>query len=161
MDNLETKKMNRLAELPLVLALGLIISLTIAGPAAGLTRIRDIARPWGERTNKLIGMGLVVGLSGTGDSSGSLVTMRSVTAFVSNLGAPISPEEELKSKNAAVVMVTAQLGRNGVREGDKINVAVASVGDAKSLEGGMLSLTPLQGANPDDDTFIAWASGHP
>ena len=126
-------------------------------PAAGLTRIRDIARPLGERTNKLIGQGLVVGLNGSGDSD-SLGTIGPLVEMMGKLGNAIDPSE-IKPKNVAYVFLSAELGRNGVREGDKIDVRVDSVFDAKSLEGGTLILSPLMGSHFEDDSLYGWAQG--
>jgi len=124
----------------------------------GLTRVRDICRPLGERTNKLIGYGLVVGLKGTGDS-GSLAAVRPLREMLEKMGNPAEIQELIKAKNFANVVVTANLGRNGVREGDTVDVQVSSPLDAKSLEGGMLLYTPLGGASYEADDIYAWAQG--
>ena len=138
--------------------MALIITMPAYTPAWGLTRIRDIARPLGERTNKLIGTGLVVGLAGTGDSANSLATNRPLASLLQNLGAVIRPEE-LKSKNVALVSISVTLGRNGVREGDPLDAQIASIGDASSLAGGRLIIGPLQSFNRIDDSLLGWAEG--
>jgi flagellar P-ring protein precursor FlgI len=141
----------------------MLAAVLILGPAtrplAGLTRIRDIARPLGERTNKLIGYGLVVGLKGTGDSGDDLMAMRPLREMLEKLGNPTDIQELTNVKNCANVIVTAELGRNGVREGDKIDVFVHSMGSAKSLEGGTLLLTPLRGSHYQDDRVYGVAQG--
>jgi len=141
-------------------ALALVVALSGAvQPAAALTRVRDIARPLGERTNKLIGYGIVVGLKGTGDSADSQVAVRPLREMLEKLGNPVEMAELGKTKNMANVLVTAELGRHGVRQGEKINVQVHSLYDAKSLAGGTLILTPLRGAHYADDRLYAWAQG--
>ncbi len=126
----------------------------------GLTQIRDICRPLGERTNKLIGYGVVIGLNGTGDSA-SVVSMRPLREMLEKMGNPAEIEELLKAKvkNFANVIVTANLGRNGVSEGDAFSIQVSSLFDAKSLEGGFLLNTPLGGASHTADDIYAWAQG--
>ncbi len=128
--------------------------------ADSLTRIRDIARPLGERNNKLLGWGLVVGLDGTGDGGDVLITARPLLAMLQKLGNPPQSVQDLKqAKNVAVVMVTAEMGRNGNLNGDKIDVRVSSLGKAKSLAGGNLLPCPLRSSNMQDDSVYAWASG--
>ncbi|MCH9023064.1 MAG: flagellar basal body P-ring protein FlgI [Planctomycetes bacterium] len=138
---------------------GLLVLCVFASGALGLTRIRDIARPLGERNNKLTGYGLVVGLKGTGDGGDSLVTRRPLIAFLQKLGNPVELMELNNAKNVAFVFVTAQLGRNGVRNGDKIDVYVHSMADAKSLEGGTLLMTVLRGSHHADDRVYGMAQG--
>ncbi len=127
--------------------------------ASGMTRIRDIARPLGERNNKLIGKGLVVGLKGTGDGGDSLVTLKMMQVFLQKLGSPMELSELQDAKNVAVVVVTADLGRNGIRNGDKIDVQVSSLYNAKSLAGGMLIATPLGSMSHTDERVYAVAQG--
>ena len=138
----------------------ILIAVILAQPVFGLTYIRDVARPLGERTNKLIGEGIVVGLNGTGDGGDFLVTTRSLRSLLERLGSPASSLTELKNaKNAALVTVTAELGRNGVRNGDRIDVKVQSIGAAESLAGGTLFMTPLRSAYHNDNRLYAWAQG--
>lgn len=139
--------------------LALLWLLVLAEPLGALTRIRDISRPLGERTNKLIGHGLVVGLNGTGDGGDSLVATRPLREMLEKLGNPVELEDLKDAKNFAYVVVTAQLGRNGVLDGDQIDVSVESVYGAKSLRGGTLLLTPLFGSNYEDDRLYAIAQG--
>jgi len=141
-----------------VLALGII--LTGAQTLQGLTRVRDIARPLGERTNKLWGWGIVVGLNGKGDGGDMLMTARPLMTLMQKMGNPPTSVDELKNaKNAAWVMVTAELPRNGVRNGDTIDVKVACVGKASSLAGGILLNTPLISSYYGDNNVYAWAQG--
>ncbi len=110
---------------------------------AAETRIKDIAVIKGIRDNQLIGYGLIVGLDGTGDSSKSQFTIQSLATMLRNMGINV-PVETLKVKNVAAVMVTATLPPF-VREGEKIDILLSSVGDSTSLQGGTLLLTPLKG----------------
>ena len=107
-------------------------------------KIKDISNIIGVRSNQLIGYGLVVGLDGTGDSS-SKFTNQTLSNLLKNVNVKLDPKD-IKSKNVAAVMVTATLPPFA-REGDKIDVTVSSIGDAKSLQGGVLLITPLKGVN--------------
>ena len=107
-------------------------------------KIKDISSIIGVRSNQLIGYGLVVGLNGSGDSS-SKFTNQTLSNLLKNVNVKLDPKD-IKSKNVAAVMVTATLPPFA-REGDKIDVTVSSIGDAKSLEGGVLLITPLKGVN--------------
>jgi flagellar P-ring protein precursor FlgI len=140
------------------IALVLLAVLTVGSNLYGLTQIRDICRPLGERTNKLIGYGVVVGLKGTGDSA-TMVATRPLREMLEKMGNPAEMAELNKTKNSANVIVTANLGRNGVSEGDTFSVQVSSLFDAKSLEGGMLLYTALGGASHASDEIYAWAQG--
>jgi len=116
-------------------------------------KIKDVANIIGVRSNQLIGYGLVVGLNGTGDSS-SKFTNQTLSNLLKNVNVKLNPKD-IKSKNVAAVMVTATLPPFA-REGDKIDVTVSSIGDAKSLQGGILLLTPLKGV---DGKIYALAQG--
>lgn len=108
-------------------------------------RIGDIANVIGVRENQLIGYGLVVGLSGTGDGSSSEFTLRSLSNLLQTVNVKIDPAD-IKSKNIAAVVVTTKLPAFA-RQGDKLDVTVSSIGDSKSLQGGTLLLTPLKGVD--------------
>lgn len=114
---------------------------------ANQTRIKDIARYQGVRDNALIGYGLVTGLSGTGDSSRSKSTIQSLQNTLENFGVIIDASD-IQSRNIAAVIITGQLPSFG-QAGDKIDVTVSSLGDAKSLAGGTLMLASLKAANGD------------
>lgn len=134
-----------------------MISLLLAAafflpPPAQAARIKDIVRIKGVRDNLIIGYGLVVGLKGTGDSSAD-VTGKALMRMFSKMGMNI--ETEVKSKNVASVVVTAKLPAFS-RAGQKLDVSVASVGDAGSLEGGTLLITPLRAG---DQQVYAVAQG--
>ena len=106
--------------------------------------IKDVSNIVGVRSNQLIGYGLVVGLNGSGDSS-SKFTNQTLSNLLKNVNVKLDPKD-IKSKNVAAVMVTATLPPFA-RQGDKIDVTVSSIGDAKSLQGGVLLITPLKGVN--------------
>ena len=108
------------------------------------SKIKDISSIIGVRDNQLIGYGLVVGLNGSGDSS-SKFTNQTLSNLLKNVNVKLDPKD-IKSKNVAAVMVTATLPPFA-REGDKIDITVSSIGDAKSLQGGVLLITPLKGVN--------------
>jgi len=111
------------------------------------TTIRQISEVVGVRDNQLIGYGLVVGLNGTGDSASSFYTYQSLSNMLQLMNVKIDPQT-IKSKNVAAVLVTAKLP-SFTRQGDKLSISVSSIGDAKSLEGGTLVLTPLKGVDGD------------
>jgi len=119
-----------------------------------LVRVKDITRIQGVRINQLIGYGLVVGLNGSGDSSSAL-TARTKANMLRRFGIDLSPSQA-QSENVAAVMVTAELPPYS-RSGDRINVTVASIGDADSLQGGTLLMTPLTG--PNQQEVYAMAQG--
>jgi len=109
------------------------------------TRLKDLVEIRGVRSNPLMGFGLVVGLAGTGDSKASLVTNKAAAQLITQLGPEVKPEDVL-TKNIAAVLVSADLPPFA-RIGDKLDVRLSSIGDATSLEGGSLMVTPLNGAN--------------
>jgi flagellar P-ring protein precursor FlgI len=113
--------------------------------AAGGARIKDIARVQGTRAHALVGYGIVSGLAGTGDSQSNRTTRQTLANLLAQFQLTLPPES-ITSRNVAVVLVSANLP-NFVRQGDAIDVTVTSMGDAKSLEGGNLLLTPLKGPN--------------
>jgi flagellar P-ring protein precursor FlgI len=108
-------------------------------------RLKDLARLQGVRSNQLIGYGVVVGLEGTGDKDQTKFTVQSLTNLMARQGLSINPST-VKVKNVAAVMVTAELPAFG-RSGQRIDVTVSSTGDAKSLAGGILLMTPLMANN--------------
>ncbi|NQY93740.1 MAG: flagellar basal body P-ring protein FlgI, partial [Campylobacteraceae bacterium] len=114
--------------------------------------IKDVTNIVGIRTNQLVGYGLVVGLSGTGDKS--QFTMQSLKNLLSNALIKI-PTASIKSKNIAAVIVTADLPPFA-RQGDKITISVSAIGDSKSINHGQLILTQLKGV---DGKIYALAQG--
>ena len=129
----------------LALALCLCMMASCAFAASASTRIKDIAKIQGVRSNQLMGYGLVVGLDGTGDSDKMTQTVQSIGNMMKDFGVVIDTNG-LKAKNIASVIVTATLPPF-IREGDTIDITVSSIGDAKSLQGGTLLQTPLKAGN--------------
>ncbi len=141
----------------LLLAFGLL-----AMSAEARTTLQSICRVKGQEENTLQGLGLVVGLKGTGDGANFLPTIRSLATAMQLMGSPIGPTgaAELKdAKNVALVMVTATVPAAGARQGDKIDCVVSSMGSAKSLAGGRLFLSPLLGPDPQNPRVYALAQG--
>lgn len=125
-----------------------LMALSLIGTAHA-ERIKDIASIAGVRSNQLVGYGLVVGLDGSGDQTTQTpFTVQSVINMLSAMGANLPPGQSLQLKNVAAVMVTASLPPFA-RAGQSIDITVSSIGNAKSLKGGTLILTPLKGADGD------------
>ena len=134
----------------------LVCSLVLAG-AAQAERIRDLASVQGVRPNQLIGYGLVVGLDGSGDQTTQTpFTVQSLQAMLTQLGITLPPGTSLQLKNVAAVMVTTMLPAFA-QPGQPLDVTVSSLGNAKSLRGGTLLMTPLKGA---DGQIYAVAQGN-
>jgi flagellar P-ring protein FlgI len=116
-------------------------------------RLKDIAEVQTLQDAQLLGYGLVVGLEGNGDGRGSPFTIQALANLMRNMGVEVDPQQ-IRAKNTAAVMVTARLSPFD-RVGSRIDVTVSSVGDASSLEGGVLLLTPLQSTPPDGPTLAS------
>ena len=124
---------------------------------AAAERIKDLATVAGVRDNQLVGYGLVVGLDGSGDQTTQTpFTVQSIINMLGNMGVALPPGTNLQLKNVAAVMVTANLPPFA-RPGQAIDVTVSSIGNAKSLRGGTLVMTPLKGA---DGQVYAIAQGN-
>jgi len=119
--------------------------------ANAASRLKDIVAVEGIRDNVLVGYGLVVGLNGTGDKlRNSVFTEKSLLSFMSKLGVNVGENSNIKVKNVAAVTITANLPAFA-RSGSKIDITVSAIGDASSLQGGVLVTTPLMGA--DGETY--------
>ena len=130
----------------LALALAVLAALALAAPApARAARLKDLADVSGVRENQLYGYGLVVGLAGTGDTERVLFTQQSVAGMLGRMGVRIDPTQ-VRARNVAAVMVTGRLPPFA-RPGTRIDVAVSSMGDARSISGGVLLVTPLAGGD--------------
>lgn len=130
-------------------SLSIVAGALCAVPASAQVRIKDIASFEGVRENQLVGYGLVVGLNGSGDSlNGSPFTKKSIEGMLERLGVGNLSGDAIKTKNTAAVMVTAKLPPFA-RRGSTIDVTVSSLGNASSLRGGTLIVTPLVGADGD------------
>jgi flagellar P-ring protein precursor FlgI len=126
-------------------------------PAAHAMRIKELAAVQGVRSNALTGYGIVVGLDGTGDQTTQTpFTTQSIQAMLQQMGVTVPPGTSMQLRNVAAVIVTAQLPPFA-RPGQTIDVNVASLGNAKSLRGGLLVATPLKGA---DGRIYAMAQGN-
>lgn len=132
----------------------------------GRTELRNICHVKGQEENTLRGLGLVVGLNGTG-AAGDLQTMRALSSAMEIMGSPVSTtgradaeslEELKKIKNAAMVYVTATVPATGARRGDKLDCFVSAI-NGKSLKGGRLAFATLQGPNTQDHQVYALAQG--
>jgi flagellar P-ring protein precursor FlgI len=156
--NLLGSKMTR--TLTAAVCAALLICVGAASPALissahATSRIKDLANIEGVRQNQLIGYGLVVGLNGTGDTLNNIpFTRQSLQAMLERLGVNIRGQQ-IRTGNVAAVMVTANLPAFGT-QGTRIDVTVSALGDAKSLQGGTLLVTPLLGA---DGNVYAVAQG--
>ena len=132
----------------IVILLALAAAFGAAAPASARSRIKDIVEFEGVRDNMLVGYGIVVGLNGTGDSlQNAAFTKQSLSAMLERLGVNVrDAAQNLNTKNVAAVMVTARLPAFSA-SGSQIDATVSAMGDAKSLLGGTLLVTPLLGAD--------------
>lgn len=151
----DRRRRTALSHALVALATFLSIASLLAGEASA-SRLKDITKIEGVRENQLIGYGLVVGLPGTGDrTQNSLFTEQSVRGMLERFGVALDTERILQTRNVAAVLVTASIPGFS-RPGDKIDVTVSALGDARSLQGGTLLVTPLTGA---DGNVYAVAQG--
>jgi flagellar P-ring protein precursor FlgI len=130
------------------------LGLALATLPAAAERLKDLVSVAGVRPNPLVGYGVVVGLAGTGDGNAGL-TLQSLESLIARLGLEVSATD-LNAKNAAAVMVTADLPPF-MKEGQRLDITVSTVAQAKSLKGGTLLMTPLMGA---DGEIYAVAQGN-
>ena len=137
-----------------ILALIIIIALTSGVFAANSVRIKDISHYRSDAEIDLIGYGLIIGLDGTGDGKGTQFTIQALVNMMERMGLTVDPKQ-VKVKNVAAVMVTARIN-SAHKPGSRIDVTVSSVGDASSLQGGTLLMTPLSSL---DGTVYAVAQG--
>jgi len=145
------------------LALGIAAACWAAAlPADARMTLKSICRIKGQEENTLQGLGIVVGLKGTGDGGTYLPTIRSLAKVMSVMDMPAGKAgmAELKdTKNVALVIVTATVPGAGARQGDKLDCVVSSVGSSKSLAGGRLFMTPLIGPDPRNHRVFGFAEG--
>ena len=151
MISIQTGKFQRLVAIFACCALPLFTT------AAHADRIKDLASVQGVRNNQLVGYGLVVGLDGSGDQTTQTpFTTQSIINMLAQLGTTLPATQSLQLKNVAAVMITAVLP-SFARIGQQIDITVSSMGNAKSLRGGTLVMTPLKGA---DGQIYAQAQGN-
>lgn len=137
-----------------------LLAIALSCSAVADMRIQDICKLQGQRTNKLAGWGLVVGLDGTGDGAKSPATLRALAQLHKVYHAPVADLKELiANNNVAIVSVELTIPEFGAREGQAIDVVVSAVGTAKSLKGGRLLMTPLQDATLTVPNILAHAIG--
>jgi len=129
----------------MIIAAALTLAACSLAAAAPGVRVKDIARIEGARSNQLMGYGLVVGLDGTGDSKQTIFTPQAIANMLLEFGINV-PGALIRVKNVAAAMVSAELPAFA-KPGDRIDVTVSSLGDARSLQGGTLLQTPLQAAD--------------
>jgi flagellar P-ring protein precursor FlgI len=146
------------------LAIACFLVSAFALPVAASTRLKNICRVKGQEENVLRGMGLVVGLNGTGEANDG-PTMRAIARAMEIMGNPLATsgqqsnlEELRRMKNAALVMVTASVPATGARRGDRIDCFVSAL-NGKSLKGGRLAFASLQGPNTQDPRVYALCQG--
>ncbi len=134
----------------LVLLASVLLAVAAPGPASAQVRIKDIADVEGVRANQLVGYGLVVGLNGTGDRLDNAVfTRESLIGMLERLGVNTRDQQaKLQTRNVAAVMVTAELPAFA-RSGGRVDITVSAIGDASSLLGGQLLVTPMLAADGD------------
>lgn len=167
LKNLRTKDSARTLALGLVMPV--VVGLTLCGvtPARGEgLKLRDICRLKGQEINTLQGLGLVVGLRGTGDPPDAKATARALARMMQLMGGQMSvdPRGQLKlddvgdAKNVAMVMITARVPPVGAQQGDRLDLVV-NAPSAKSLDGGYLMLTPMLGPDPGNPQVYAIAEG--
>lgn len=136
---------------------GLMLLLVIMPVSASAERVKDLASVLGVRDNQLLGYGLVVGLDGSGDQTTQTpFTVQSTISMLAQMGVTLPPGTSLQLKNVAAVTVTAVLPAFA-RPGQTIDITASSIGNAKSLRGGTLLMTPLKGA---DGQVYAMAQGN-
>jgi len=132
----------------IVATVALLVSVSSGIDGTGdRARIKDVARVQGVRSNQLFGVGIVVGLDGTGDTQQTLFTTQALENLLAQLGLNIDGTR-IRTENIAAVMVTTELPAFA-KEGDRIDVTVSSMGNAETLQGGLLIQTPLQAADGD------------
>lgn len=153
--------MNRISKWNVVAAV--VAAVFSVHAAEARTILKNICHVKGQEENTLQGLGLVVGLKGTGDSANSLPTVRSLARAIQLMGTPVGKRGplELKEdvKNVALVLVTATVPAGGARQGDTLDCVVSSIGGAKSLAGGQLFITAMQGPQIESERVYAFAQG--
>ena len=157
--------MNIRRQLPWLIGPAIAVGL-LSASAPGQLRLRDICHVKGQEENTLHGLGLVVGLKGTGDGDAK-PTSRALARYLKHMGSPVDQGpnqtellDDLKgTRNVALVFVTATVPAAGAREGSKLNCTVSAFGSAKSLAGGYLMMTSLLGPRPGSERVYAFAQG--
>src|SRR5688500_5047983 len=136
--------------LPVIFAI--FVTVTLAARAHAV-KVADITRIGGQRSNVLTGLGLVVGLKGSGDGGDFAPAINPLASMLTKFADPTTAAELGNVQNVAIVSVIATVPGNGVRDGDRIDCYVQSIGAARSLKGGRLFVTPMQGPTPGSGIF--------
>jgi len=138
----------------------LLVCVCSSEHAHARVRLESICTVLGQKEIKLTGLGLVVGLKGTGDGGDNLPAMRSLAAALKLMNSPVLALSELRdADNVAIVMIEATIPKSGLRKGQRIDCYVSSMMSAKSLRGGRLLVAPLETAEIGNDTVVGLASG--
>ncbi len=147
--------------LSVILLPAVLVTVAVLAPQKARARVRleNICSIYGQKEVKLTGLGLVVGLNGTGDGGKNRPAMRALSKVLMHMNLPADPDELRDAKNVAVVLIEATIPKTGLRRGQRIDCHVSSVMGAKSLRSGRLLIAPLQTADVGDDTVVALASG--
>ncbi len=135
------------------------LALCLAGSVDARVRLENICTLQGQQEVRLTGLGLVVGLPGTGDGGKNLPTIRALQAALTRMNSPTGPTDLKNGDNVAVVMVEATIPRTGLRKGQAIDCHISAVMGAKSLRGGRLLSTPLTSIHVRDDNVWGLAGG--
>ena len=143
----------RIVNIFIIVALGLCATESLAGKT-----LREISRVRGQGASVVQGLGLVVGLNGTGDSASELVMARPLAETLKNMGNPVPVDDLGKGKSVALVMVSCRIPRDGAKTDDVYDVSVSVLNSAKSLEGGRLLIAPLIGPRRERVVY-AFAEG--
>jgi flagellar P-ring protein precursor FlgI len=140
--------------------LSLCLVVLASRPAPAITRVGELCTIAGQSEMTLRGIGLVVGLNGTGDPDGNAATIRPFAAYLKLANNPVLSQEELKNlSSVAVVEVTATVPRHGISKGQKVDCYVSTLFGAESLAGGRLVVAPLESSSIAEDLVLAIASG--
>ena len=138
----------------------LCLAVLTAKPAHAITRVGELCTIAGQSEMTLRGIGLVVGLNGTGDPDGNAATIRPFAAYLKLANNPVLSQDELKNlSSVAVVEVTATVPRHGISKGQKIDCYVSTLFGAESLAGGRLVVAPLESSSIAEDLVLSIASG--
>ncbi len=138
------------------------VTLLVALPfhqVSARVRLENICTLQGQQEVRLTGLGLVVGLTGTGDGARNLPTIRALQAALARMNSPVAPGDLKNGDSVAVVMVETTIPRTGLRRGQTVDCFISSIMGAKSLRGGRLLSTPLTSVNVNDDTVWGLAGG--
>jgi flagellar P-ring protein precursor FlgI len=138
---------------------GVAVALCASAPAEARVRLENLCTVQGQQEVRLTGMGLVVGLQGTGDGAKNVATIRAMRAALTRMNAPVSELDIRNADSVALVMIEAVIPRTGLRRGQKIDCFVSSVLGAKSLRGGRLLSAPLTTVDTRSEVVVGLAGG--